>query len=71
MSEKLLNTAEVADILHVSRAQGYKMLKEGAIPTVQFGKSIRVKREDLERYIYEKTRLGTKGEESDASGAGN
>ena len=69
MGEKLLNPAEVADILHVSRAQGYKMLKEGAIPTVQFGKSIRVKREDLERYIYKQTNLGTKGKGRDASGA--
>lgn len=69
MGEKLLNPAEVADMLHVSRAQAYKMLKEGAIPTVQFGKSIRVKREDLDRYIYEKTRLGTKGEGKNASGA--
>jgi len=71
MSERLMNPADVAERLKISKALAYKMLKEGEIPTVRFGKSIRVKREDLERYIYEKTRLGTKGEESDASGAGN
>jgi len=67
MDEKLLNPADVAEILQVSRASAYKMLKEGAIPTVRFGKSIRVKREDLEVYIYEKTRPGTKNEVKDAS----
>jgi excisionase family DNA binding protein len=70
MGEQLLNPADVAEILKVSKALAYKMLKEGEIPTVRFGKSVRVRREDLEKYIYEKTRLGTKGEGSDASGAG-
>lgn len=70
MGEQLLNPADVAEILKISKALAYKMLKEGEIPTVRFGSSVRVRREDLDRYIYEKTSLGTKSEVEDASGAG-
>jgi excisionase family DNA binding protein len=63
MGEQLLKPAQVAEMLHISVASAYLMLKRGEIPVVQIGKSIRVKREDLERYIYEKTRLGAKGAE--------
>jgi len=70
MGEQLLNPADVAEILKISKALAYKMLKEGEIPTVRFGSSVRVRREDLEKYIYEKVGLGTKSEVEDASGAG-
>ena len=69
MSEQLMNPADVAERLKISKALAYKMLKEGEIPTVRFGKSIRVKREDLERYIYKQTSLGIKGKGRDAYGA--
>jgi excisionase family DNA binding protein len=70
MNEKLLKPAEVAEILQVSKALAYKMLKQGDIPTVRFGTTVRVRREDLEKYIYDKVGVSTKGEVNDASGAG-
>ena len=69
MDERLLKPAEVAEILQLSMAATYKLLRRGEIPTVRFSSSVRVKREDVERYIYEKTRLGVKGKGKNASGA--
>ena len=54
MEERLLKPAEVADILQVSRAMAYKLLNQGEIPSVRIGKSVRVRRADLERYINER-----------------
>jgi excisionase family DNA binding protein len=70
MGDQLLTTAQVAEKLHISVAHAYKLLKDGKIPTVRFGKLVRVNKEDLDKYIYEKTGLGTKGEGNDAPGAG-
>jgi excisionase family DNA binding protein len=53
MEERLMKPAEVADILQVSRAMAYKLLQQGEIPTVRIGKSVRVRRADLDRYIHE------------------
>ena len=69
MEEQLMKPAEIAELLQVSRSLVYKLLKRGEIPTVRFDSAIRVKREDLERYIYKQTNLGTKGKGRDASGA--
>ena len=54
MEERLMKPADVADILQVSRAMAYKLLQQGEIPTVRIGKSVRVRRADLERYIHER-----------------
>jgi len=70
MGENLLDPGDVAEILKVSKALAYRMLKEGKIPTVRFGKTVRVRREDLDKYIFENIGLGTKDEVKDASGAG-
>ena len=70
MGEQLLNPADVAERLNVSKALAYKMLKDGVIPSVRFGKTVRVRPEDLEKYIYEKIWLGAAGESENAPGAG-
>lgn len=54
METRLLKSEEVAEILQVSRAHAYMLMKRGEIPTVRIGKVVRVRREDLERYIHEK-----------------
>ena len=69
MDEQLMKPAEIAELLQVSRSLVYKLLKRGEIPTVLFDSAIRVKREDLERYIFKQTSLGIKGKGRDASGA--
>ena len=60
MGDRLLTTAEVAEKLHISVAHAYKLLKDGKIPTVRFGKLVRVRKEDLDKYIFEKTGPGIK-----------
>ena len=54
MGTRLLKSDEVAEILQVSKAHAYVLMKRGEIPTVRIGKIVRVRLEDLERYITEK-----------------
>jgi len=54
MEERLLKPAEIAEILQVSRALAYSLLKRGEIPAVRIGSVVRVRRIDLEQYINEK-----------------
>ncbi|MBU2611883.1 MAG: helix-turn-helix domain-containing protein [Chloroflexi bacterium] len=54
METRLLKSDEVAEILQVSKALVYVLLKRGEIPSVRIGKVVRVRLEDLERYINEK-----------------
>ena len=51
MQQQLLKSDEVARILHVSRSFAYLLMKRGDIPTVHLGNAVRVRPEDLERYI--------------------
>jgi len=51
---RLLKGAEVAKIIQVSKAHAFALMKRGEIPTIRIGKIVRVKLEDLERYINEK-----------------
>jgi len=55
MEENLLKGGEVAEILHVSRSFAYLLMSRGEIPTVRFGNAVRVRPEDLERYIHERS----------------
>ncbi len=54
-STKLLKAPEVAVILNCSKAFVYKLIKQRQLPSVQIGYSIRVKPEDLNRFIRENT----------------
>ena len=54
METRLLKGAEVAKIIQVSKAHAFALMKRGEIPTIRIGKIVRVKLEDLERYINEK-----------------
>ncbi len=51
----LLKATEVAVILNCSKAFVYKLIKQRKLPSVQIGYSIRVKPEDLNRFIRENT----------------
>ena len=48
METRLLKSEEVAEILQVSKAHAYVLMKRGEIPTVRIGKIVRVRLEDLE-----------------------
>jgi len=50
-SYHLLNANEVASILNVCRSFAYRLMQTGQVRTVQIGHSVRVRPEDLDRYI--------------------
>ena len=56
MEEKLLKPADVAEVLQVSKAQAYNMLKRGEIPIIQIGSLVRVRPQDLKEYIEQKAK---------------
>jgi len=47
----LLRANEVADRLDISRSQAYQLMRQGEIPTIRFGNSVRVRECDLEEYV--------------------
>lgn len=47
----LLRAKEVAGTLNVSPSQVFAMMKSGQIPTVRFGRCVRIRPEDLEEFI--------------------
>ena len=49
----LLTGNDVARILKVSRSFAYQLMRQGQIRTVHIGRSMRVRREDLEAFISE------------------
>jgi excisionase family DNA binding protein len=51
MLNKLLRGEEVAQLLSISKAFAYQLMAAGKIPVVRLGRSVRVRPEDLEKYI--------------------
>ena len=51
--KQLLKATEMAERLNISKAFAYKLINQGALPSVQIGSAKRVRPEDLERYIQE------------------
>jgi len=54
MEEKLLKPDDVAEILKISKAQAYAILKRGEMPVIRLGTLVRVRPRDLQNYIEEK-----------------
>jgi excisionase family DNA binding protein len=48
---ELLTMAEVCAALGMGKSWTYRRVKSGEIPSVKLGRSIKVKREDLEEYL--------------------
>jgi len=51
MNTQLLRAADVARLLNISRALVYKLIADRQIVAVRFGKTVRVRLEDLEEFI--------------------
>lgn len=49
--QQLMKAKQVAEHLSISRSKAYGLMRSGEIPTVKFGKSVRVRIEDIERFI--------------------
>ncbi|RYV50175.1 helix-turn-helix domain-containing protein [Pengzhenrongella frigida] len=72
MSSRFLTLADVTEVLNISAAQAYALVRTGELPAIQIGGRAqwRVEASELESYIermYAQTRARI-GVESDASG---
>jgi excisionase family DNA binding protein len=48
-----LKVPEVAQLLRIARSRAYELVGEGEIPSVRIGRSVRVSRKELERWLEE------------------
>jgi len=51
MLTKLLKSEEIAQLLGVSKSFAYKLIRQGMVPSVRMGRSVRVRQEDLDIFI--------------------
>jgi excisionase family DNA binding protein len=51
MLERLLCANDIASQLKISRSKAYSLMKQGVIPIVRFGGNVRVRPEDLDKFI--------------------
>lgn len=46
-----LKVPEVAELLRVARSRAYELVADGEIPAVKIGRSVRVNRKELDRWL--------------------
>jgi excisionase family DNA binding protein len=51
MATTFLTGKEIADALKISKALAYRLIARGEIPSLRFGRVVRVRTEDLEQFI--------------------
>jgi len=51
MVATFLKATEIAQILKISKALAYRLIKEGHISSVHFGRTERIRQEDLDSFI--------------------
>lgn len=52
-----LKVPEVAEVLRIARSRAYELVAEGEIPAVKIGRSVRVSRKELDRWLEEQSYL--------------
>jgi excisionase family DNA binding protein len=48
---KLLKASDVADLLNISKAFAYQLMRQGELSFIKIGNAIRVRPKDLRNYI--------------------
>jgi excisionase family DNA binding protein len=51
MDKLLLRPIEAAELLGLGRAKTYELIRNGTLPSVRLGKSVRVPRRELEAWV--------------------
>ena len=46
-----LKVPEVAKVLRIARSRAYELVADGEIPAVRIGRSVRVSRKELDRWL--------------------
>ena len=54
---EFLKVPEVAKELRIARSRAYELVANGTIPAVKIGRSVRVSRKELERWLEEQRYL--------------
>lgn len=54
-TETLLKVSDVAKVLNIGRTKAYELARERKLPVVKIDGCIRIRHEDLQRYIEEQT----------------
>ena len=67
-TSRLFRVKDVADTLGISQSSAYRLMQT-VIPSVRFGRNVRVRSEDLEKFIQDCLQAGTSGR-FDLSGKG-
>jgi excisionase family DNA binding protein len=52
--KEYLKVSEMAAFLRIGRTRAYEMVGSGEIPSVRIGRSVRVSRRELERWLEER-----------------
>jgi excisionase family DNA binding protein len=59
--QQYLKVPEVAEELRIARSRAYELVANGTIPAVKIGRSVRVSRKELERWLEEQRYLEVVG----------
>ena len=54
---QFLKVPEIAEELRIARSRAYELVANGTIPAVKIGRSVRVSRKELERWLEEQRYL--------------
>ena len=54
-ADEMLRARDVARIFRVSEPQAYSLMSSGRIPVIRLGRSVRVSRRELERWVAEQS----------------
>jgi excisionase family DNA binding protein len=66
MNTTFLTAREIANILKISRALAYRLIGQGDIPSIQFGRVSRVRQEDLDAFIQKSVRKPNANDHTEA-----
>lgn len=62
MDTIFLTPTEIATTLKISKGLSYRLIAHGEIPSIKFGRTVRVRQEDLDAFILRNTSgLGSQG----------
>ncbi len=51
--QEWLKVPKVAEVLRIARSRAYELVADGKIPAVKIGRSVRVSRKELDRWLEE------------------
>lgn len=55
-----LKVPEVAQVLRIARSRAYELVGSGEVPSVRIGRSVRVSRKELDRWLEEQRQPSTR-----------